>query len=239
MNIALVILNVVLVTAVLGLAFLLTGALRLLGVLSWRVDQMEAMRPSRIGREGLKIGRRAPNFTLPSAGGGERSLSDFEGRKVLLVMTQSGCGPCMGIVPELNRLHDRGEYCVLIVNNGQLEETVRWTMDAKARFPVLIQEKFSVSKRYEVFVTPFAFVIDERGHIASKGIAGSAQYLGYVLSGAGNRPSQSETEDLAELDAKELPANDRRGETEREIDDGDCQHHNDRDHGVVPLVHSN
>src|SRR5688500_17301028 len=104
MNTALLVLNIVLLAGVLGLAFLVLGALRALGVLTWRLDQMEAMRPSRIGREGLKVGRKAPDFTLPSAAGGELSLAGFSGRKVLLVLTQSGCGPCMEIVPELNRL---------------------------------------------------------------------------------------------------------------------------------------
>jgi hypothetical protein len=41
-------------------------------------------------------------------------------------------------------------------------------------------------------VTPFAFLIDEQGIITSKGIAGSKQYLGYVLSGAGNRSAHDE-----------------------------------------------
>jgi peroxiredoxin len=150
------------------------------------------MRPSRIGREGLKVGRQAPDFTLPFVEGSERSLSDFAGRKLLLVLTQSGCGPCMEIVPELNRLHDRGEYQVLVVNNGEPEATRQWVAETKARFPVLAQEKFSLSKRYEVFVTPFAFLIDEQGVIASKGIAGSREYLGYVLSGAGNRSGHEE-----------------------------------------------
>ena len=156
------------------------------------------MRPSRIGREGLKIGRKAPDFTLPSAAGGERSLADFAGRKVLLVLTQSGCGPCMEIVPELNRLHERGEYQVLVVNNGDLDATREWATETKARFPVLAQEKFSLSKRYEVFVTPFAFLIDEQGIITSKGIAGSKQYLGYVLTGAGNRPGHDEADPAGE-----------------------------------------
>jgi hypothetical protein len=113
---------------------------------------------------------------------------------VLLVLTQSGCGPCHEIVPELNRLHDRGEQQVLVVNNGELGETRQWATETKARFPVLVQEKFSVSKRYQVFVTPFAFLIDEQGLIQSKGIAGSREYLGYVLSGAGNRPGHDDTE---------------------------------------------
>jgi hypothetical protein len=67
MNAVLLLANVVLLLAVLGLAFLVLGALRALGVLTWRLDQIEAMRPSRMGREGLKVGRKAPDFTLPVA----------------------------------------------------------------------------------------------------------------------------------------------------------------------------
>jgi hypothetical protein len=55
---------------------------------------------------------------------------------------------------------------------------------AQARFPVLVQERFAVSKQYEVYATPFAFLIDEHGVIASKGIINNKQYLGYVLAGA-------------------------------------------------------
>jgi hypothetical protein len=47
-------------------------------------------------------------------------------------------------------------------------------------------------------VTPFAFLIDEQGVITSKGIAGSKEYLGYVLSGAGNRPGHEEGETATE-----------------------------------------
>ena len=187
MNTFLLVSNIVLLGVVLFLAFLLMGVLRALGVVNWRLDQMESMRPSRIGRDGLKIGRKALEFTLPSASGGEQSLHDFVGRKLLLVLTQSGCGPCRAIIPELNRLYERGEYVVLVVNNGEPEATRQWASATKARFPVLVQEKFSLSKRYEVFVTPFAFLIDEQGLIASKGIVGSRQYLQYVLTGAGQR----------------------------------------------------
>jgi hypothetical protein len=104
----------------------------------------------------------------------------------------------MDIVPELNRLHERGEHQVLIVNSGGLEATSQWVAETQARFPVLVQEKLSLSKRYEVFVTPFAFLINEQGIIASKGIAGSKQYLGYVLAGAGNRPGHDEAQAGAE-----------------------------------------
>lgn len=180
--------------AVLATGFLLLGTLRSLGILTWRLEQLELTRPGRIGREGLKIGKKAPDFTLPSAAGDQVSLGDFAGRKVLLVFTQSGCGPCHDIAPELNRLHGKGQHQVLVVNNGEGKDTREWADETKAQFPVLAQEKWSISKRYEVYATPFAFLIDEQGVIASKGIAGSAQYLGYVLSGAGLRAKKTHEE---------------------------------------------
>jgi hypothetical protein len=72
---------------VLSLGFLLLGALRALGLLRWRLEQLEATTPSRIG---LKPGKKAPDFTLPCVAGGEISLHDRAGRRVFLVFTQSG-----------------------------------------------------------------------------------------------------------------------------------------------------
>jgi methylamine dehydrogenase accessory protein MauD len=168
---------------VLFLGFLLLGTLRALGLLTWRLEQLEATTPKRLGRDGLKAGKRAPDFTLPSAAGNEVALHDFAGRKVLLVFTQSGCSPCQKIVPELNRLGRSGDSQVLVVNNGDLEATRKWSEHVGAGFPVLAQTQFSISKKYEVFATPFAFLIDEKGVIASKGIINNRQQIRYVLSG--------------------------------------------------------
>ena len=116
-----------------------------------------------------KPGKTAPDFALPNATGGEVALRDFAGRKVLLVFTQSGCGPCHRIMPELNRLQAAGEIQVLVVNYGELKATRTWAVEVRARFPVAVQEHYSLSRQYEVFATPFAFLIDEQGVIASKG----------------------------------------------------------------------
>lgn len=194
MNATLLIINTLMLTVLFTLAFLVLGALRTLGVLNWRLDQLEAMRPSRLGRDGLKIGRRAPDFSLPCATGGQRSLGDLSGRKVLLVMTQTSCGPCRELVPELNRVQKRGEYQVLVVNYGKLEVSRKWADEARAHFPILVQETLSVSKTYEVFATPFAFVIDEKGLIVSKGMVSNRQYLGFVLSGEGQPLRRDESE---------------------------------------------
>jgi methylamine dehydrogenase accessory protein MauD len=169
---------------VLVLGFLLLGALRVLGLLRWRLEQLEVTTPSRTGRGGLRPGKKAPDFTLPSVAGAEFSLHDFAGRRVFLVFTQSGCKPCQGVVPALNRLQRGGEVQVLVVNNGDRETTRQWAGAARACFPVLVQEQFGVSRRYQMYATPFAFLIDERGVIASRGLVNNEQHVGFVLSGA-------------------------------------------------------
>jgi thiol-disulfide isomerase/thioredoxin len=106
------------------------------------------------------------------------------GRRVLLVFTQSGCGPCKRVMPELNRLQAAGDLQVLVVNNGELKETRAWAAEARACFPIAVQDHYSLSRRYEVFATPFAFLIDEKGVITSKGIVNNRQHINYILDGA-------------------------------------------------------
>jgi methylamine dehydrogenase accessory protein MauD len=200
---------VMLWAAVLFLGFLLLGTLRSLGLLSWRLEQLEATTPKRLGRDGLKPGKKAPAFTLPSADGKEVSLHDFAGRKVLLVFTQSGCSPCKAIIPELNRLGPAEQ--VLVINNGDPEGTRKWSREVAARFPVLAQEKFGVSRKYEVFATPFAFLIDEKGIIASKGIISNRKHIRYVLSGKRvgdhNGHAEAETDTAESIESKKSLSN--------------------------------
>jgi methylamine dehydrogenase accessory protein MauD len=167
----------------LGLAFLTLGALKALAFLRWQLEQVQVTNPSRKGRSGLKVGKKAPDFSLPSVAGGEVSLAGFAGRRVFLVFVQPGCGPCHAVVPDLNRLHHSGNYEVLVVNNGELKAVQDWTDKVNPEFPVLVQDKWKVSKAYEVLATPFAFLIDERGVIVSKGFVSNKQYVTFVLEG--------------------------------------------------------
>ncbi len=112
--------------AILFVGFLLLGVLRSMDLLRWQMEQLQATTPSRLGRNGLKPGKKAPEFKLPTAVGPEIALSDFAGRKVFLVFVQSGCGPCGAVVPDLNQMCHEGKYAVLVVNNGDRDKVREW-----------------------------------------------------------------------------------------------------------------
>ena len=176
--------SLILWAAVLLLGFLLFGSLRALALLRWRLEQLEATTPSRPGRSGLRVGRKAPHFTLPTISNGDIELDHFVAHKLLLVFMQPGCGSCHHIVPDLNHLQESGEVQVLVVHNGDAEPVKEWIEKHRPRFPVALQERYSLSNRYEVFATPFAFLIDERGAIAGRGIVSTKQYLSFLLNRA-------------------------------------------------------
>jgi len=90
-------------------------------------------------------------------------------------------------VPEWNRL-ERDGVQVLVVNRGNLAETSAWATKTGARCPVLAQEGLDLARRYEVFATPFAFLVNEQGVVVSKGIVGNPRHIRFVLSGAHEAP---------------------------------------------------
>ena len=204
MIIALLVSSVILWLAVLFLAFMLLGSLRSMDVLRWQMQQLQATTPSRMNRNGLRPGKKAPEFKLPTVVGPEMALSDYAGRKIFLVFVQTGCGPCGAVVPDLNLMCRDEKHALLVINNGEIDKVREWVNEVSAEFPVLIQESFVVSKKYEVLATPFAFLIDEKGIIRSKGIVNSKQQIEFVLEGRRDEPKADHAEaNVSEGEASE------------------------------------
>jgi peroxiredoxin len=157
MNIFWIVAHLSLWLVVLFLGFVLWGALRALDLLRWRLEEQKAITPKCSGRSGLRPGKEAPDFTLPVSSGGEVSLRHYGNRRLLLVFMQPGCGPCHHITPELNRLYYAGEIQVLVIHNADANVVQGWIKQYQPDCPVALQERFEVSRRYEVFATPFAF----------------------------------------------------------------------------------
>src|ERR1700733_9572171 len=139
---------------------------------------------SRLNRSGLPRGTPAPLFKLPSLKGGEIALDTYRGRRVMVVFSDPKCKPCHALMPELVALHKRTpDIEVLIISRGNLE-TVRAEFEQRpVPFPVAVQKSWEISRRYAMFATPIAYLIDESGKIAGDIAIGSEPIL-ILLAGA-------------------------------------------------------
>lgn len=141
---------------------------------------------SRIERNGLPAGTPAPLFNLPDLQGRMVSLEGYRGRRVLLVLSDPHCGPCDELAPDLARLSpkwERDDLAVVLVGRGRPEENRQKAEQHGFRFPVVLQEKWNLSKQYGIFATPVAFLIDENGVIATGVAVGRDAIL--ALAGSG------------------------------------------------------
>jgi peroxiredoxin len=149
---------------------------------------------SRLNRSGLKAGTPAPGFRLPRLDGGELALDDYRGRRVLLVFSDPGCGPCDRLAPQLERLHrERQDLQVLMISRQDLETNRQKAAKLGLTFPVALQKNWEVSLRYAMFVTPMSYLINERGVLASDVAVGVEPILALAarpsVSTNGQRPS--------------------------------------------------
>jgi peroxiredoxin len=182
----------VLAVLVIGCGWLLYGLLRQNGRMLLRVEALEAAleargdRPagrvfadrslaaSRINRSGLAPGTAAPEFRLPRLDGGEATLADYAGRRLLLVFSDPSCAPCMALLPRLSDAAKESDVAVLVISRGDADANQRKLAEARVNLPVALQAHWEISRLYAKFVTPAAYLIDERGRIAAAAEGGTA-----------------------------------------------------------------
>ncbi len=118
-------------------------------------------------------GPKAPDFSLPTLDGDQISLSDYEGKKVVLLdFWATHCDPCLREMPELveiyNERKDKG-FIVLAINTDGPETAAAIASKVKStgmNFPVLLDEDSEVVDRYNPKgEMPFTLVIDRSGSI--------------------------------------------------------------------------
>lgn len=134
-----------------------------------RLRGQRELSESRLTRDGLTPGTPAPAFSLPDLHGNPVSLDDFRGRRVLLAFSDPACGPCDQVAPYLVKAHEAhrdNNLAVILVGRGEVEENRRKAEEHGFEFPVVVQDRWSLSKDYGIFAAPVAFLIDERGTIA-------------------------------------------------------------------------
>jgi peroxiredoxin len=115
------------------------------------------------------LGSAAPDFTLKTLAGDSARLSNFRGRPVFLNFWASWCVPCRAemhdIVTAYNMDRDQGLVVLAIdLTDQERRKDVRtFVAELEMPFPVLLDEKGKIRKRYALRGVPTSVFIDAQG----------------------------------------------------------------------------
>ena len=111
-------------------------------------------------------------------------LEDLLGSQVLLVFSDPHCGPCDSLAPQLEQLHrEHPEVRVVMISRGEPKENRVKVKELGLTFPVVLQQQWEISRRYAMFATPIAYLIDETG-VITRDIAVGVDQIRKLLSEA-------------------------------------------------------
>jgi peroxiredoxin len=154
---------------------------------------------SRINRNGLKAGTPAPAFRLPRLDGGELSLEDYRGSRLLLVFSDPQCGPCDALAPQLEQLHrHRKDFKILMLSRREPEINRQKVAKLGLTFPVALQKEWEISLSYGIFATPVGYLIDKQGILATDVAVGVEPILHLVSSNG--KPTEDPVQAAQEAD---------------------------------------
>ena len=109
------------------------------------------------------------DFTATLTDGSEFTLSDHEGKVILLNFWATWCGPCVGEMPAFEELQETyGEDLVLLaVSSGEDEETVKSFLEKNGyTFRVGLDLDYTVFSLYPSEYIPYTVVIGTDGKVA-------------------------------------------------------------------------
>jgi peroxiredoxin len=120
-------------------------------------------------KSALLTGGMAPDFALPDLSGRTHQLSDYRGRKVLLVTWASWCG-CREDLPEWQAQHqalaENGLTVITISQDAMVEDAAPYIEAASPDHPALLDSDHIVSHLYGLINVPTVVWVDETGRIA-------------------------------------------------------------------------
>ncbi len=123
-------------------------------------------------------GYKAPSFSLKALDGKTYRLSGARNKPLVLNFWASWCGPCRLEAPALVKMYQTHKdqvdfYAVNLTSQDRLEEAKAFVKGYGLPFPILLDEKGDVAKRYQLQGIPTTFFVDASGVIRYK-ILGSA-----------------------------------------------------------------
>ena len=121
---------------------------------------------------GARVGEPAPNFQLEDLDGQSISISDLQGKPVLLNFWATWCSPCRAEMPYLQQIYEEWSGVgleVLAINIGESPSLVtEFLQSYNLSLPVLLDTGGKIATKYNIRYMPTTFFIDKDGTIQVK-----------------------------------------------------------------------
>jgi thiol-disulfide isomerase/thioredoxin len=105
----------------------------------------------------------------------------------MLVFSSPHCGPCNTLAPELEKFHrEHPDLKLVMISKGEPKENRAKVKEHGLTFPVVLQQQWEVSRRYAMFATPVAYMVDQAGvisHDVAVGVESIQTLLAKVATG--------------------------------------------------------
>ena len=113
-------------------------------------------------------GKPAPDFALNDLDGKEHKLSDYKGKKVLLVFWATWCPPCRKEIPDLIELRETAsedKLAMLAISNEKPDLVKSFVAQAKLNYTALLDQGTLPRPYNTINAIPSSFFIDTEGKI--------------------------------------------------------------------------
>ena len=170
--------NVLLWLAFVGVAVVMLGLLRQVGLLHERSSPMGAM----ITDHGPDIGDAAPQFVLPDNAGAPVKIGgpSSEKRGSLLMFTAPTCPVCDKLFPMIKSIAKAEKLSVVMISDGAPDEHERFLAKhelGEIRYVVSAE----VGMAFQVGKIPYGVLLDADGVIRAKGLTNTREHLESLL----------------------------------------------------------
>jgi thiol-disulfide isomerase/thioredoxin len=125
----------------------------------------------------------APDFELITLNGDTVTLSELQGKVVLVNFWASWCPPCRSEMPAMERIYTEygpDDFVILAVNNTRQDnpsDAERFVSEKELTFPILFDTDGWVSSKYQVHSLPTSFFVDRKGTVSEIVIGGMSEAL--------------------------------------------------------------
>jgi peroxiredoxin len=114
-------------------------------------------------------GAEAPDFALKTTQSRNLRLSEFRGEVVLINFWAGWCGACRQAMPALNDIHDKYQRAGLVMLSINVDDDTDHVQHIASslniRYPVLLDDRKTVSQLYRLDNLPLTVLIDREGAV--------------------------------------------------------------------------